>query len=159
MSFEILETETNGTIIKVVGVGGAGGNAVEHMIRRGVGGVEFICANTDHQALARSSSQNILQLGKSGLGAGSRPEAGRQAADEARDRIADSLRGAHMVFITAGMGGGTGHRRGAGVRGGGEGTRHPDRGRGVEAVRVRGPEAHEAGRGRACQTSRTTSTR
>ena len=108
MSFEILETETNGTIIKVVGVGGAGGNAVEHMIRRGVGGVEFICANTDHQALARSSSQNILQLGKSGLGAGSRPEAGRQAADEARDRIADSLRGAHMVFITAGMGGGTG---------------------------------------------------
>ncbi len=108
MSFEILETETKGTIIKVVGVGGAGGNAVEHMIRRGVQGVEFICANTDHQALARSSSQNILQLGKSGLGAGSRPEAGQQAADEARDRIADSLRGAHMVFITAGMGGGTG---------------------------------------------------
>jgi cell division protein FtsZ len=108
MSFEILETETNGTIIKVVGVGGAGGNAVEHMIRRGVQGVEFICANTDHQALARSSSPNILQLGRTGLGAGSRPEAGRQAAEEARDRIADSLRGAHMVFITAGMGGGTG---------------------------------------------------
>src|SRR5512137_1654033 len=108
MSFEILETETNGTIIKVVGVGGAGGNAVEHMIRRGVQGVEFVCANTDHQALARSSSQNILQLGKSGLRAGSRPEAGRQAAEEARDRIADALRGAHMVFITAGMGGGTG---------------------------------------------------
>ncbi len=108
MSFEILETETNGTIIKVVGVGGAGGNAVEHMIRRGVQGVEFVCANTDHQALARSSSQNILQLGKSGLGAGSRPDAGRAAAEEARDRIADALRGAHMVFITAGMGGGTG---------------------------------------------------
>jgi cell division protein FtsZ len=108
MSFEILETETRGTIIKVVGVGGAGGNAVQHMIARGVQGVEFICANTDHQALARSSSRNILQLGKTGLGAGSRPEAGRAAAEEARDRIADALRGAHMVFITAGMGGGTG---------------------------------------------------
>jgi cell division protein FtsZ len=108
MTFEILETETRGTIIKVVGVGGAGGNAVEHMIRRGVQGVEFICANTDHQALARSSSKNVLQLGQTGLGAGSRPEAGRQAAVDGRERIADSLRGAHMVFITAGMGGGTG---------------------------------------------------
>ena len=108
MTFEILETETRGTIIKVVGVGGAGGNAVEHMIRRGVQGVEFICANTDHQALARSSSKNVLQLGQSGLGAGSRPEAGRQAAVDGRERIADALRGAHMVFITAGMGGGTG---------------------------------------------------
>ncbi len=108
MAFEILETETVGTVIKVIGVGGAGGNAVEHMIRRGVEGVEFICANTDHQALLRSSVKNVIQLGKTGLGAGSRPEAGRQAAEEARDRIADALRGAHMVFITAGMGGGTG---------------------------------------------------
>ena len=108
MSFEILETETRGPIIKVVGVGGAGGNAVAHMIARGVQGVEFICANTDHQALVRSSAKNILQLGRTGLGAGSRPEAGRAAAEEARDRIADALRGAHMVFITAGMGGGTG---------------------------------------------------
>jgi cell division protein FtsZ len=108
MSFEILETETRGTIIKVVGVGGAGGNAVEHMIRRSVQGVEFICANTDHQALSRSSSKHILQLGNTGLGAGSRPEVGRAAAEDARDRIADALRGAHMVFITAGMGGGTG---------------------------------------------------
>jgi cell division protein FtsZ len=108
MSFEILETETRGTVIKVVGVGGAGGNAVEHMIRRDVQGVEFICANTDHQALSRSAAENIIQLGATGLGAGSRPEAGRQAAAEARDRIADALRGAHMVFITAGMGGGTG---------------------------------------------------
>jgi cell division protein FtsZ len=108
MAFEMLETETRGTVIKVIGVGGAGGNAVEHMIRRGVQGVEFICANTDHQALARSSARNIIQLGTTGLGAGSRPEAGRQAALEARDRIADALRGAHMVFITAGMGGGTG---------------------------------------------------
>jgi len=108
MAFEILETETVGTVIKVIGVGGAGGNAVEHMLRRGVEGVEFICANTDHQALSRSSVKNVIQLGKTGLGAGSRPEAGRQAAEEARERIADALRGAHMVFITAGMGGGTG---------------------------------------------------
>jgi cell division protein FtsZ len=108
MSFEILETETNGTIIKVVGVGGAGGNAVEHMISRGVQGVEFICANTDHQALARSSAASVIQLGRTGLGAGARPDAGQQAAEEARERIADALRGAHMVFITAGMGGGTG---------------------------------------------------
>jgi len=108
MAFEILETETLGTVIKVVGVGGAGGNAVEHMIRRNVQGVEFICANTDHQALSRSAAPNIIQLGATGLGAGSRPEAGRQAATEARERIADALRGAHMVFITAGMGGGTG---------------------------------------------------
>jgi cell division protein FtsZ len=108
MAFEILETESAGTVIKVIGVGGAGGNAVEHMVRRGVEGVEFICANTDRQALARSSVANRIQLGRSGLGAGSRPEAGRQAAEEARERIADALRGAHMVFITAGMGGGTG---------------------------------------------------
>jgi len=108
MPFEILETETHGTVIKVIGVGGAGGNAVEHMIRRGVQGVEFICANTDHQALSRSSAKNVIQLGRTGLGAGSRPDAGRQAAEEAREHIADALRGAHMVFITAGMGGGTG---------------------------------------------------
>ncbi|MFN7779192.1 MAG: cell division protein FtsZ, partial [Betaproteobacteria bacterium] len=108
MPFEILETETRGTVIKVIGVGGAGGNAVEHMIRRGVQGVEFIVANTDHQALARSQSQNLIQLGKTGLGAGAKREAGRAAAEEARERIADALRGAHMVFITAGMGGGTG---------------------------------------------------
>src|SRR5258706_2395882 len=108
MAFEILETETPGTVIKVIGVGGAGGNAVDHMIRRGVQGVEFICANTDHQALARSQAKNVIQLGRSGLGAGGKPEEGRKAAEEARERIADALRGAHMVFITAGMGGGTG---------------------------------------------------
>jgi cell division protein FtsZ len=108
MAFEMLETETHGTVIKVIGVGGAGGNAVEHMIRRGVQGVEFICANTDHQALSRSSAKSVIQLGQTGLGAGSRPDAGRQAAEDARERIADALRGAHMAFITAGMGGGTG---------------------------------------------------
>ncbi len=107
-SFEILETETRGTIIKVIGVGGAGGNAVSHMINQGVNGVEFICANTDAQALSRTSAPTLIQLGKTGLGAGAKPEAGRQAAEDDRDRIRDALRGAHMVFITAGMGGGTG---------------------------------------------------
>jgi cell division protein FtsZ len=95
-------------VIKVIGVGGAGGNAVEHMIRRDVQNVEFIVANTDRQALKKSSSTNLLQLGRTGLGAGAKPEVGRQAAEEMRERIADSLRGAHMVFITAGLGGGTG---------------------------------------------------
>jgi len=108
MAFEMLETETSGTVIKVIGVGGAGGNAVEHMIRREVQNVEFIVANTDRQALKKSSAPNLLQLGKTGLGAGAKPEIGRSAAQEMRERIADSLRGAHMVFITAGMGGGTG---------------------------------------------------
>lgn len=108
MSFEILETETQGTVIKVVGVGGAGGNAVAHMIAQNVQNVEFICANTDAQALAKTKANVLIQLGKTGLGAGAKPEAGRQAAEEDRDRIRDALRGAHMVFITAGMGGGTG---------------------------------------------------
>ncbi len=108
MTFEMLDNETQGAVIKVIGVGGAGGNAVQHMINRGVQGVEFICANTDAQALARSKAENVIQLGKTGLGAGAKPEAGRAAAEEARERIADALRDAHMVFITAGMGGGTG---------------------------------------------------
>ncbi|GAA5170687.1 cell division protein FtsZ [Viridibacterium curvum] len=105
---EIVEKETSGTVIKVVGVGGAGGNAVDHMIREGVQGVEFICANTDAQALKRSLAPTKIQLGGSGLGAGAKPEAGRAAALEFRERIADALAGSHMVFITAGMGGGTG---------------------------------------------------
>ena len=108
MTFEMLDNETQGAVIKVIGVGGAGGNAVQHMINRGVQGVDFICANTDAQALARSKAESVIQLGKSGLGAGAKPENGRLAAEEARERIADSLRDAHMVFITAGMGGGTG---------------------------------------------------
>jgi cell division protein FtsZ len=109
MEFEMVEQDTAGkTIIKVVGVGGAGGNAVQHMIRRGVDGVEFICMNTDAGALQRSAASINLQLGSSGLGAGAKPEIGAASAQEARARIADSLQGAHMVFITAGMGGGTG---------------------------------------------------
>jgi cell division protein FtsZ len=105
---EIVEKEMSGTVIKVVGVGGAGNNAVDHMIREGVQGVEFISANTDAQALKRSLASRKIQLGQSGLGAGAKPEAGRAAALENHDQIADALRGAHMVFITAGMGGGTG---------------------------------------------------
>ncbi|QWE12676.1 cell division protein FtsZ [Polynucleobacter sp. AP-Titi-500A-B4] len=109
MEFEMLDQEIAGkTIIKVVGVGGAGGNAVQHMIRRGVNGVEFICMNTDAGALQRSEASVNLQLGSSGLGAGAKPEIGAASAEEARARIADTLQGAHMVFITAGMGGGTG---------------------------------------------------
>ena len=109
MEFEMVDQDMAGkTIIKVVGVGGAGGNAVQHMIRRGVDGVEFICMNTDAGALKRSAASINLQLGSSGLGAGAKPEIGAASAEEARTRIADSLQGAHMVFITAGMGGGTG---------------------------------------------------
>src|SRR5574338_137935 len=97
--------------ITVFGVGGAGGNAVNNMISQGLDGVDFVCANTDAQALALSKSQRIIQLGVSvteGLGAGSHPEVGRAAAEESFDEINDHLSGAHMVFITAGMGGGTG---------------------------------------------------
>ncbi len=110
--FEIIEREDVGsdwgTVIKVIGVGGAGGNAVDHMIREGVMGVEFVAANTDAQALKRSVAHKKVRLGKTGLGAGAKPEAGRNAAVEHREQIAESLKGAHMVFITAGMGGGTG---------------------------------------------------
>lgn len=101
------EDASGTTVIKVVGVGGAGGNAVEHMIREGVGGVEFICCNTDSQALDKSSAHVKLQLGP-GLGAGGKPEKARELAQADRQRIAEVLEGAHMVFITAGMGGGTG---------------------------------------------------
>jgi cell division protein FtsZ len=108
MEFDMVDNAALGTVIKVVGVGGAGGNAVQHMINKGVSGVEFIAANTDAQALAVSGAHNIIQIGDSGLGAGMRPEVGRQLAEQSRARIEDSLRGAHMVFIAAGMGGGTG---------------------------------------------------
>jgi cell division protein FtsZ len=101
------EAGSGSTVIKVVGVGGAGGNAVDHMIREGVSGVEFICCNTDAQALKKSNAHVKLQLGP-GLGAGGKPEKARELAVLDRERIADALRGAHMVFITAGMGGGTG---------------------------------------------------
>ncbi|GAB3397587.1 cell division protein FtsZ [Massilia agilis] len=108
MEFDMVDNAALGTIIKVVGVGGAGGNAVQHMINKGVSGVEFIAANTDAQALAASTAHNIIQIGDSGLGAGMRPDVGRQLAEQSRTRIEDALRGSHMVFIAAGMGGGTG---------------------------------------------------
>lgn len=108
MKFDMVDNAVLGTVIKVVGVGGAGGNAVQHMINKGVSGVEFIAANTDAQALSHSSAHNIIQIGDTGLGAGMKPEVGRLLAEESRERIEDALRGAHMVFIAAGMGGGTG---------------------------------------------------
>ena len=108
MNFELLDSNSRGTVIKVVGVGGAGGNAVAHMIRSGVQGVEFICCNTDAQALATTNAPVQIRLGRTGLGAGAKPEQGRAAAETAREEIRSALNGAHMVFITAGMGGGTG---------------------------------------------------
>jgi cell division protein FtsZ len=106
--FEIVDSQAAGPVIKVIGVGGAGGNAVNHMIDQGVEGVEFIAINTDGQVLSRNKSRNQIQLGSTGLGAGAKPEEARAVALAERDRIEESIAGAHMVFITAGMGGGTG---------------------------------------------------
>jgi len=109
--FELVDSIHQNAVIKVIGVGGGGGNAVKHMIASKIEGVEFICANTDSQALKDIDARTVLQLGNSmtkGLGAGANPEIGRQAAMEDRERIAEVLRGADMVFIAAGMGGGTG---------------------------------------------------
>jgi cell division protein FtsZ len=109
--FELVDSIHQSAVIKVIGIGGGGGNAVKHMIANKVEGVEFICANTDAQALKDIDARTVLQLGNTmtkGLGAGANPEVGRQAAMEDRERIAEVLRGADMVFIAAGMGGGTG---------------------------------------------------
>jgi cell division protein FtsZ len=109
--FEIVDTQPQEAVIKVVGVGGCGGNAVDHMISEGVDGVDFICANTDSQALKRSKAKTLLQLGPNvtkGLGAGANPDIGREAAMEDRERIIELIEGADMLFLTAGMGGGTG---------------------------------------------------
>lgn len=109
--FELVDNVPQNAVIRVVGVGGGGGNAVRHMLASEVDGVDFICANTDAQALKELDAKSIIQLGNNitkGLGAGANPEIGRQAAMEDRERIAETLKGADMVFITAGMGGGTG---------------------------------------------------
>lgn len=109
--YELVDNVPQDAVIKVIGVGGGGGNAVGHMLSSEVTGVDFICANTDSQALKGLESRSVVQLGTQitkGLGAGANPQVGREAALEDRDRIAESLRGADMVFITAGMGGGTG---------------------------------------------------
>ena len=109
--FELVDNVEQSAVIKVVGVGGGGGNAVRHMLASEIEGVEFLCANTDAQALKDLDSKSVIQLGGNitkGLGAGANPEIGRQSAMEDRDRIGEALKGADMVFITAGMGGGTG---------------------------------------------------
>ena len=109
--FELMETSGQQAVIKVLGIGGGGGNAVDHMLSANLEGVEFINANTDSQALRRSGVSKILQLGENltkGLGAGTNPDVGRQAASEDRDKIAEVLDGTDMLFLTAGMGGGTG---------------------------------------------------
>jgi cell division protein FtsZ len=109
--FEIVDAKAQEAVIKVIGVGGCGGNAVDHMIAQGVQGVEFVCANTDVQALKRNQARIQLQLGAGitkGLGAGANPDVGRQAALEDRERIAETIAGTDMLFVTAGMGGGTG---------------------------------------------------
>ena len=111
MLFELEETQTQDAVIKVIGIGGCGGNAVDHMIGKGMGGVEFISINTDAQALRRNSAPMQLQIGNSitkGLGAGAKPEVGRESALEDRERIIEMIDGADMLFIAAGMGGGTG---------------------------------------------------
>lgn len=109
--FELMDTQSQNAVIKVIGVGGGGGNAVNHMAQSNIEGVDFICANTDAQALKHASVKTILQLGSGitkGLGAGANPDVGRQSALEDKERIKEALEGADMVFITAGMGGGTG---------------------------------------------------
>lgn len=109
--FELAEDSVQNAVIKVIGIGGGGGNAVQYMVDSNIDGVEFICANTDAQALQNNGARSVIQLGSGltkGLGAGANPEVGRQAAIDDRERIADVLKGADMVFITAGMGGGTG---------------------------------------------------
>ena len=139
--FEIIdEAPEDGAVIKVIGVGGCGGNAVEHMIDRGLSGVEFICANTDAQALKRSTARTQLQLGSTltrGLGAGAKPEIGRDAAMEDRDRIAEHDRRRRHAVHHRRHGRRHRHRRGAGHRRHREEPRHPDGRRRHAAVQVR----------------------
>ena len=109
--FELMDAHSQSAVIKVIGVGGGGGNAVAHMVNAGIEGVDFICANTDSQALKSARVRTALQIGcniTKGLGAGADPEVGRQAAMEDRDRLQEVIAGADMLFITAGLGGGTG---------------------------------------------------
>ncbi len=111
MMFDVAETLLDNAVIKVIGIGGGGSNAVEHMLSQNIEGVEFYCANTDAQALRNCTSRNVIQLGAQltkGLGAGANPEIGKRAAQEDRNRLQDILEGTDMLFITAGMGGGTG---------------------------------------------------
>jgi cell division protein FtsZ len=109
--FEMMDAYSQNAVIKVIGVGGGGGNAVAHMASTGIDGVDFMCVNTDAQALKHSQVKTLLQIGAEitkGLGAGANPETGKAAAQEDRDRIAELIEGSDMLFIAAGMGGGTG---------------------------------------------------
>ncbi|GGZ39700.1 MULTISPECIES: cell division protein FtsZ [Shewanella] len=109
--FEIMDTHSDEAVIKVIGVGGGGGNAVEHMVKHNIEGVEFVATNTDAQALRKSAAGTTIQLGRDvtkGLGAGANPEVGRAAAEEDRENIREAIKGSDMIFIAAGMGGGTG---------------------------------------------------
>jgi cell division GTPase FtsZ len=147
--FELMDSFSQTAVIKVIGVGGGGGNAVSHMAKSGIEGVEFICVNTDAQALKHSQVKTSLQIGcniTKGLGAGANPEVGRQAAMEDRDRIIELIEGCDMLFITAGMGGGTGHGRGAGRRAGRARARDPD-GRGRDPAVHDGRQQARHGRG------------
>jgi cell division protein FtsZ len=113
MEFSLDDNVNHGAVLKVIGVGGGGGNAINRMIEEGVKGVEFIAANTDVQALKNSKAETTIQLGPKytrGLGAGSQPDVGEKAAEESEQEIQEALKGADMIFITCGMGGGTGTR-------------------------------------------------
>ena len=148
--------------ITVFGVGGAGGNAVNNMISAGLQGVDFVVANTDAQALSLSRAERLIQMGiqvTEGLGAGSQPEVGRAAAEEVMDEIRDHLTGAHMVFVTAGMGGGTGTGAAPVVAQGCEGSGHPHGRRRHQAVPLRGRAPHAHRRSRASTSCRRRSIR
>ena len=160
--FELMDAYSQSAVIKVIGVGGGGGNAVAHMVTAGIDGVEFMCINTDTQALKHAKVKTALQIGcniTKGLGAGADPEVGRQAAMEDRDRIVELVEGCDMLFITAGMGGGTGTGAAPGRGAGGQGARHPHRGGGDQALRDGGQQALLRGRPRHQRSSASTATR
>ena len=142
---------SNYASIKVVGVGGAGTNAVNRMVDSGLRGVEFIAVNTDKQALQLSKATNKVQIGEKltkGLGAGANPDVGKRAAEESREELAEIMKGADLVFVTCGMGGGTGTGAAPIIAEIARDHGHPHHWRGVEAVHVRRPSAHEERRKR-----------
>ncbi len=157
--FELMDAYSQSAVIKVIGVGGGGGNAVAHMVTSGIEGVDFICVNTDAQALKHSKVKTALQIGcniTKGLGAGADPEVGRQAAMEDRDRIIELIEGCDMLFITAGMGGGTGTGAAPVVAQVAQGARHPDGRGGDQALRDGRQQALAASPTRASPSSPST---
>ena len=150
MTFELVEPTEKLARIRVAGVGGAGGNAINRMIESGLGGVEFIAVNTDLQALHQSRADQVLQIGGQatrGLGSGGDPDMGRLAMEEDLDVVGDVLDGSDMVFVTAGMGGGTGTGAAPTVARLARERGAPDRGHRHQALPLRGARAHGAGRG------------